>query len=359
MRLFRIESQLLLFAAPKHDDVSDTTVILVRNSCYTEDQGKVKEAEPTTWLMLIHQIPNSPPYLRVKMWRRLQKIGAVAVKNAVYVLPLSDQASEDFHWVAREIMEAGGDASVCEATFIEGLKTNELIELFRAARESDYAELSTEIKDLGQELRTAQAGDEAWASVMAGGVARIRQRLTEIQNIDFFPGAARKQAEVQVSELETKIRRAPIRRAQQQPGSYSGRTWVTRTGVHVDRMASAWLIRRFIDPAARFRFVAAKGYRPEASDLRFDMFDAEFTHEGDLCTFEVLLERLNIGDRALRPIAELIHDIDLKDSKFGRPETAGIALVVNAICTKHKDDMDRIERATVLFDDLYDFFKSR
>jgi hypothetical protein len=89
------------------------------------------------------------------------------------------------------------------------------------------------------------------------------------------------------------------------------------------------------------------------------MFDAEFTHEGDLCTFEVLLERLNIGDRALRTIAELIHDIDLKDSKFGRPETAGIALVVNAICTKRKDDMDRIERATVLFDELYDFFKRR
>ena len=175
--------------------------------------------------MLIHQIPNSPAYLRVKMWRRLQKIGAAAVKNAVYVLPLSDQASEDFHWVAREIMEAGGDASVCEATFIEGLKTSELMELFRAARESDYGELSTEVKDLGQELRRAQAGDEAWASAMAGRVARIRQRLTEIQNIDFFPGAARKQAELQISELETKIRKAPIRRAQQQPGSYSGRTW--------------------------------------------------------------------------------------------------------------------------------------
>src|SRR5437867_369136 len=193
------------------------------------------DADPTTWLLLIHQIPNSPAYLRVKMWRRLQKIGAVAVKNAVYVLPRSDQTSEDFHWVAREIMEAGGDASVCEATFIEGIKTNELIELFRAARESDYAELITEIKELGQELRTAEAGGEAWASGMAGRVARIRQRLTEIQNIDFFPGPAAKQAESLLSELETKLRKAPIRKAHQQPGSYSGRTWVTRTGVHVDR----------------------------------------------------------------------------------------------------------------------------
>ena len=317
------------------------------------------EDEPTTWLLLIHQVPNSPAYLRVKMWRRLQKIGAVAVKNAVYVLPRTDQASEDFHWVAREILEAGGDASVCEATFIEGITTNELIELFRAARDSDYRELMEEIKELREELRTAEKAGEAWASGMVGRVSRLRQRLTEIQTIDFFSAAGGKLAETLVSEMEARVRTAPIHKAQQRPGSYAGRTWVTRKGVHVDRIASAWLIRRFVDPNPRFKFVAAKGYRPEPDELRFDMFDAEFTHEGDLCTFEVILERLNIGDNALRRIAEIIHDIDLKESRFGRPETAGIALIVNAICTKHKEDFDRIERGTILLDDLYDFFKKR
>ena len=317
------------------------------------------ETEPTTWLLLIHQVPNSPAYLRVKMWRRLQKIGAVAVKNAVYVLPRSDQSSEDFHWVAREILEAGGDASVCEATFIEGITTKELIELFQAARDSDYGELMEEIKELKEELRAAEAAGEAWASGMAGRVTRIRQRLTEIQTIDFFRAPAGKSAETLVSEIEAKIRRAPIHKSQPGKRTYSGRTWVTRKGVHVDRIASAWLIRRFIDPNARFKFVAAKGYRPEQEELRFDMFDAEFTHEGDLCTFEVLVERQNIGDNALRRIGEVIHDIDLKESKFGRPETAGIALIVNAICTKHKDDTDRIERGTILLDDLYEFFKKR
>jgi hypothetical protein len=127
----------------------------------------------------------------------------------------------------------------------------------------------------------------------------------------------------------------------------------------VDRIASAWLIRRFIDPSGRFKFVAAKGYRPETDELRFDMFDAEFTHEGDLCTFEVLLQRFEIGDNSLRRIAEIIHDIDLKDSKFGRQETDGIGLIVNAICTKHKEDVDRIDRGTILLDDMYDFFKKR
>jgi hypothetical protein len=317
------------------------------------------EDEPTTWLLLIHQVPNSPAYLRVKMWRRLQKIGAVAVKNAVYVLPRTDQSSEDFHWVAREILEAGGDASVCEATFIEGITTNELIELFRAARDSDYRELMEEIKELREELRTAEKAGEAWASGMVGRVSRLRQRLTEIQTIDFFSAPGGKLAETLVSEMEARVRTAPIHKSQQRPGSYAGRTWVTRKGVHVDRIASAWLIRRFVDPNPRFKFVAAKGYRPEPDELRFDMFDAEFTHEGDLCTFEVILERLNIGDNALRRIAEIIHDIDLKESRFGRPETAGIALIVNAICTKHKEDFDRIERGTILLDDLYDFFKKR
>jgi hypothetical protein len=317
------------------------------------------QREPTSWLLLIHQVPNSPSYLRVKMWRRLQKIGAVAVKNAVYVLPPSDQSSEDFHWVAREILEAGGDASVCEATFIEGITTKELIDLFQTARDTDYRELMEEIKELKEELRSVERAGEAWASGMAGRVSRLRQRLTEIQAIDFFSASAGKQVESLVTELETKIRRAPIHKAQTEAGSYSGRVWVTRKGVHVDRIASAWLIRRFIDPEGRFKFVAAKGYRPEPGEIRFDMFDADFTHERDLCTFEVLVERFNISDNALRRIAEIIHDIDLKESKFNRPETEGIGLVVNAICTKHKEDPDRIDRGTILLDDLYDFLKKR
>jgi hypothetical protein len=315
--------------------------------------------DPTSWLMLIHHVPNSPAYLRVKMWRRLQKIGAVAVKNAVYVLPRSDQSSEDFHWIAREIIESGGDASVCEATFVEGITTKDLIALFQEARDADYADLKKEIKEVVNEQRAAESTGDAWASGFASRVSRLRERLTEIQAIDFFPSPSGKQAESAITELESRIRQAPLRKGQHQSGSYSSRTWVTRTGVHVDRIASAWLIRRFIDSQARFKFVSAKGYRPEAGELRFDMFDAEFTHEGNLCTFEVLMERLSITDRSLRRLAEVVHDIDLKESRFGHPETPGLALVVNAICSKHKEDAARIERATILLDDLYEYFRKR
>jgi hypothetical protein len=314
--------------------------------------------EATIWLLLIHQVPNSPSYFRVKMWRRLQKIGAAPVKNAVYVLPRSDQSIEDFHWVAREIIEAGGDASVCEATFIEGITNGEVIELFRSAREADYLALISEIKEIDEEVRKA-ARAEGWASGALSSVSRLRQKLNEIEGIDFFACPAKEQAESLLTEVERKLRKAPLRKLAKTAGSYSRRTWVTRKGIHVDRIASAWLIRRFIDPDGRFKFVLGKGYRPEPDELRFDMFDAEFTHEGDLCTFEVLLERFNISDRALKPIAEIIHDIDLKDSKFGRAETSGIALVVNALCTANKEDSSRLERGAAVLNDLYEFFKKR
>jgi hypothetical protein len=336
----------------------DTNVISVWNVCYTPVEP-MNPDEPTPWLLLIHQVPASPSYLRVKMWRRLQKIGAVVVKNAVYALPRSEQALEDFHWVAREILEGGGDASVCEATFIEGITNEELIKLFRAPRESDYRELMGEINATNDDLRAAQKDGEASTSGMAVRVSRLRQKLSEIQGIDFFSTPLSRQAETLVSEIEARIRKAPMRKKQGGVNDYSGRIWVTRKGIHVDRIASAWLIRRFIDSRAQFKFVAAKGYRPEAGEVRFDMFDAEFTHEGDLCTFEVLIDRMNLKDRALSPIAELIHDIDLKESKFARPETVGFGLMVNAICTAHKEDEDRLARGAAILDDLYEFYKKR
>jgi hypothetical protein len=134
---------------------------------------------------------------------------------------------------------------------------------------------------------------------------------------------------------------------------YRGRTWVTRSGIKVDRMASAWLIRKFIDPQARFKFVPAKGYVPQKNEVRFDMFEAEFTHDGDLCTFEVLVERFGLADPALRPIAEIVHDVDVKDAKYGREEAPGIGQVVAGIAAAHPDDEARLERGSALFEDMY------
>ena len=135
-----------------------------------------------------------------------------------------------------------------------------------------------------------------------------------------------------------------------------GSTWVTREGVKVDRIASAWLIRRFIDPEARFKFVPARGYAAQPGEVRFDMYGGEYTHEGDRCTFETLVARFGLREPALRKIAEIVHDVDCKDDKFGRAEAGGLASMVQGIASGHSHDADRIARGSAAMDDLYAAF---
>ena len=138
-----------------------------------------------------------------------------------------------------------------------------------------------------------------------------------------------------------------------------GRTWVTRQGVFVDRMASAWLVRRSIDPRARFKFVPARGYRPLLKEVRFDMVGAEYTHVGEDCTFQTLLRRFGLDEPALAAIGEVVHDIDCKDEKFARPETAGVLGVLRGIADGSKGDDERLERGFRVFEDLYVFYSSK
>jgi hypothetical protein len=315
-----------------------------------------------SWLLLIHQLPAKPAYLRVKIWRRLQDLGAIAVKNAVHALPMNEETQEDFEWLLREIVEGGGEAIVCEARLIDGLSDEEVRALFDRARDADYEEVAKDAGALAKSLRP-KARPEATAELRTQ-VARLRKRLAGIVAIDFFGAIGREKAEslmrgleARLNEDETMTDKASVDTAAST--SLRNKTWVTRQGVYVDRIASAWLIRRFIDPDARFKFVPGKGYRRDGDELRFDMFEAEFTHEGDKCTFEVLLERAALGDPALRAIAEIVHDIDLKDDKFGRTEVAGIRTLVEGISVATKDDSERIARGTEVFNNLYEFFKKK
>lgn len=250
--------------------MTDTTVSLT--------QGEA----PHRWLLLLHQLPVEPAYIRVKVRRRLARLGAVALKNSVYALPYSEDHLEDLAWLVNEIVADGGEATVCAASFLLGLTDEEL---------------------------AAQ-----------------------------FPG-----------QLAHEPRAQPLP-VLERP---SGATWVTRKGVFVDRIASAWLIKRFIDADARFRFAAGERARKAAGELRFDMFDGEFTHVGDKCTFEVLLERFGLEDEALRAIAEVVHDIDYKDDKYNRAETAGVRAMLLGISEETRDDGERIARGSALFDALY------
>ena len=313
------------------------------------------------WLLLIHQLPPKPDYFRVKIWRRLQRLGAVAIKNSVYVLPRSNQSQEDFQWIVREVTEGGGEASVCAAHFVEGLSDAQIEALFHAARDADYAQIAEEVRAIAATLPARRTSNGDQETALHGQVARLRKRFAEVAALDFFDASGREATAGLLQALESRVQTEDTTAETRliDPAELRGRTWVTRRGIHVDRMASGWLIRRFIDGAAHFKYVATRDYRPTAGELRFDMFEGDFTHEGDRCTFEVLLTRCGITDPALRPIAEIVHDIDLKDGKFGRAETTGIDRLIAGIAMAHKEDDDRLERARAVFDDLYEYYRRK
>jgi hypothetical protein len=316
------------------------------------------------WLLLIHQIPPKPNYFRVRIWRRLQRLGAVAVKNSVYVLPKSDQAHEDFQWVLREIVKGKGDATLCEARFIEGLSDQQIEELFETARSFDYHQIAEGARRIEKSLPARRRIEHENGRQAGIELGRLKRRLAEVVAIDFFGAPGREAAHGLIGALEGRLRLAPnvtgnAKFAKVRVEDLQGHTWVTRKGIHVDRMASAWLVRRFIDPTATFKFVTAKGYKPLAHETRFDMFEAEFTHEGDRCTMEVLIDRTGIENAALRLIAEIVHDIDLKDSKFEQPETPGIERLIAGIAMSHRDDEARLARGAAVFDDLYEYFRRK
>jgi hypothetical protein len=307
------------------------------------------------WLLLIHQLPSKPAYFRVKIWRRLQQIGAVAVKSAVYALPASAETQEDFEWLRKEIVEGGGEAVICEAKLVDGLTDAQVRELFDAARDAAYEAITRETQAL---RRAAESAETETRADLRAQLLRLRKRLTEIVAIDFFGANGRESAEGLLAAMEEGLKENEMTEEQPiaAPLNLKRRVWVTRKGVHVDRIACSWLIRRFIDPDATFRFVA-KDYTPRRGELRFDMFEGEFTHEGDRCTFEVLLSRAGLDDPALQAVAEVVHDIDLKDGKFGCEEATGIAHLIAGIGIAHDDDMQRIAAGAPLFDNLYDYFR--
>lgn len=317
------------------------------------------------WLLLIHQLPTKPAYFRVKIWRRLQGIGAVAVKSSVYALPASAETQEDFQWLVKEIAAGGGEAMVCEARLVDGLTDAQVRALFDAARDTDYTAISEEARGIAAAL-DGDAGAEKRAEARTQ-TGRLRRRLADIAALDFFGATGRLVAEGLIAELEA--RTAEDTPMASPPTSLSavsdplaalkGHVWVTRRDVHVDRIACGWLIRRFIDPDAQIRFVPGKGYVAKPGELRFDMFEGEITHEGDRCSFEVLLGRAGLTDPALQAVGEIVHDIDLKDGKFGREEAGGISSLIAGIAMSEPDDARRLVKGAGVFDTLYDYFRAR
>jgi len=302
--------------------------------------------------MFIHTIPPKPLYLRAKVRQRLERIGAVALKNSVYVLPVRDDALEDLQWLAGEIVEGGGQAFITRGSVLSGVTDDELIAAFRTARAADYDALLEDIRASERKLGSAARPP---AEQLSPILIRLRRRLGEIAAIDFFDSPKRKETERMLARLERKQPRSRGTTTQK-PAPPRGGTWVTRRGIKIDRIASAWLVRRFIDPGARFRFVDPESWKRKEDEIAFDMTGGDYTHAGNRCTFETIAAAFALRDAALRKIGQIIHDIDLKDEHFGRAEAPGVRQVIEGILAANPGDEQRLERGFAVFDDLYSSF---
>src|SRR5260370_21320590 len=261
------------------------------------------------WLLLIFSLPSKRASERVKIWRKLQKYGTVALRNSGYVLPNTSVNQERFEWLATEIRGFKGESSVLQIQAIDDLPSEVLKEQFREARKSDYTELIREV----QRLKPSAQGFSAQ-------VTRLKRRFEEIAEIDFFESPLRAKAEEVLYKAEhpvvTQVRTGKGRVSK---ADYQNRIWITRPRPGIDRVSTAWLIKRFIDSKAIFVFDSNSKSHPEAVPL--DMYQAGgFGHEGEKCTFETLCMRFGVGDKKVRLIGHAIHDADLDEAKFGRTE---------------------------------------
>jgi hypothetical protein len=314
------------------------------------------------WLLFIHQLPSHPSNLRVTTWRRLQQIGAMPLKQAVYVLPDTPDAREDFEWLRTEVKAAGGDASVFAADNVDEWSDDALVEEFRRARQETYDELA---RDVEQALKRA-SGARRFKGTRAPALRRLldifRERVVAAEKIDFFGSAGRDRVLALIRQLEDRISgaiRPPVAADTNSSGtmaSFQGRLWITRPRPGVDRMASAWLIRRFIDRQARFGFAADRESVPDRG-VPFDMFGVEFSHQGDGCTFETLCSIFAIDGPALSRIAAIVHDLDLKDGKFGAPECSTVSAMIEGLQLAYRHDAALLEQGMTLFDSLYRSFE--
>ncbi|MEY4487674.1 MAG: hypothetical protein RIQ79_182 [Verrucomicrobiota bacterium] len=297
------------------------------------------------WLLLLYTLPAKKSAGRVSLWRKLKKMGACLLKTSAYVLPDEPAHFERFQWLVQQVREEGGEATLARVTRLEGLSNDELARLFNEARAEDYAGVG---KSLGQLL---SANRKKIAPDFPDVIAKLRRQFQDIRGIDYFACPVAHDVELLFARADALSRPKAKSPAVLETQKYQGRQWLTRPSPEIDRVGSAWLIRRFIDPRAEFVFARDLGAHPDA--LPYDMNDVEFTHHGDDCTFETLLKRFAIANPAAQRIGQMIHDADLEDEKFGRPECTGLDLVFKGWAKQGLADADILEKGFACFDALH------
>jgi hypothetical protein len=313
----------------------------------------ISERQFGSWLFLLFDMPKSQSTGRVKVWRRLKKFGAIQLKASTYVLPDEPTHYERFQWLAKEIVDTGGEATLVRVKDIEGMPHAAVVALFNEARARDYDEIAEPLTRLIKDRKARKESRETFT----GKLEKLLRRFQEIREIDYFQSSRGEDLErlLRQAEVHESPKKKPETRARLRIEDYRAKTWVTRPRPEIDRVGSAWLIRKFIDPEAKFVFADTPGEFPSA--IPYDMFEVEFSHHGDSCTFETLIERFGIHDRAMLRLAELIHDADVEDDKFHQVDGFGVEKIFKGWAKQGLNDQQILSKGFDCFDALYAQFK--
>lgn len=325
-------------------------------------QKHMTSVETNKWLMIFYTVPSKPVSRRMKIWRRLAKAGAVQLKGAVYILPYNEEHLELCQWLVSEVAGMKGDGAFVRVDKVETMTDKEIIALFNHQREKDYISVEKRLWELERKIN----------SIQKGGSFKDIKRLSEefnkhlkeyedIKRIDFFGSRAGITLKRKIEILQKEIK--PLSKPAIKPvpsvvsrdiKDYQDKTWVTRKNPFVDRMASAWLIKRFIDKKAVFKFIDEKEMEDFGKGfIPFDIRGGVFTHIGDMCTFEVLIKAFGLKDKTLKKLSEIVHEIDIKDGKYKNPEAKGVEDILTGIRKTARDDSESLEKGIVVFEMLY------
>lgn len=300
------------------------------------------------WIALAYSLPTEANTPRVTLWRRLQRLGAVSPTGSLYLLPAGEESRESFQWLAEEIRHAGGESLLLDVARLEGMSNEQLVALFNEARSEEYKAIGEKLAGLEGQL--GQDADSRLA--LRAVLEKLQRQFEEIRRIDYFQSPTGKALGARLDEAGRRLaadntREPEIERLDRD--DYRARSWVTRPRPHVDRLACAWLIHRFIDPEATIRYAK----EPGPAELPFDMTSGRFSHRGNLCTFETMLRAFDLEEPGLQRLARLVHEIDLRDGRYRPPEAHGVDTVLRGWLAANLSDQELEAHGIALFDGLY------
>jgi hypothetical protein len=324
---------------------------------------KNKTGKELSWLLFFYSLPSKPNKNRMTIWRKLIKAGAIPFKGSVYILPDTEENLEFFTWLVSEVVSLKGEAAFVSVDKIETDDNREIINLFNRQTATAYQPVLNEIYGIERMISsTKMGGDSQDRKKLANRIRKVQRDFDEIKKIDFFSSKRGMEIGEKLERIikalntltESDKEKHPIPIMPVRIEDYQNKTWATRKRPFVDRFASAWLIKNFIDKNASFSFIDEKHLDGGSKDIiPFDIRGGRFTHAGDLCTFEVLMKSFGLKDKSLKKIAEIVHELDIKDDKFRNPEAKGIEHILSGIRKTAKNDSDSLDKGMAVFEMLY------